>query len=65
MRDEPAALTVPGGINEVWPMDFMLDDGRGFRLFNVLYDFNREALAIEIDFSLPSGHVIRALDQLV
>ncbi len=37
----------------------------GIRLFNVLDDFNREALAIEIDFSLPSERVIRALNQLI
>jgi len=43
----------------------MLDDGRAIRLCNVLDDFNREALAIEIDFSLPSERVIRALNQLI
>ena len=67
LRDKPQALTVPGRINEVWSMDFMhdmLDDGRAIRLFNVLDDFNREALAIEIDFSLPSKRVIRVLNQL-
>jgi len=37
----------------------------GIRLFNVLDDFNREALAIEIDFSLPFERVIRALNQLI
>ena len=45
-------------------MDFMhdqLEDGRGFRLFNVIDDFNREALGIEIDFSLPSERVTRVL----
>ena len=42
-----------------------LDDGRSFRLFNVLDDFNREGLAIEADFSLPSARVIRVLDQLI
>ena len=31
----------------------------------MLDDFNREALAIEIDFSLPSERVIRALNQLI
>ena len=68
VRDKPAALTVPSAINEVWSMDFMhdmLDDCRAFRLFNMLSDFNREALAIEIDLSLPSEPVIRALDQLI
>ncbi len=37
-------------------MDFMHDqskDGRSIRLLNVIDDFNREALGIEIDFSLP------------
>jgi len=68
VRDKPAALTVPRRINEVWTMDFMhdtLDDGRAIRLFNVLDDFNREALAIEIDFSLPSERVTRALGQMI
>ena len=68
MRDKPAALTVPGAINEVWSMDFMhdmLNDGRSFRLLSVLGDFNHEALAIEIDLSFSSERVIRALDQLI
>jgi putative transposase len=32
-------------------------------LFNVIDDFNREALAIDVDFSLPALRVIRSLDQ--
>jgi hypothetical protein len=47
VREKPEALTVPQGINQVWSMDFMhdqLDDGRTFRLFNVIDDFNREAI---------------------
>ena len=62
VRDKPEVLTVPQGINQVWSMDFMhdqLQDGRTFRLLNVIDDFNREALGIEIDFSLPSERVIR------
>jgi len=68
VRDTPAALSVPETRNQVWSMDFMHDalgDGRSFRLFNVLDDFNREALAIEADLSLPSARVIRALDQVI
>lgn len=68
VRAKPEALSVPEAINEVWSMDFMhdqLEDGRGFRLFNVIDDFNREALGIEIDFSLPSERVIRALKQII
>jgi putative transposase len=42
-----------------------LGDGRSFRLFNVLDDFNREGLAIEVDLSLPSVRVIRALEQVI
>jgi putative transposase len=39
-------------------MDFMVDqlaDGRKFRTLNVLDDFNREGLGIEVDFSLPAA----------
>ncbi len=68
MRDKPEPLRVPQAINEVWSVDFMhdqLEDGRSFRLFNVIDDFNHEALGIEIDFSLPSERVIRALKQII
>ncbi len=68
VRDKPEPLSVPSGINEVWSMDFMhdqLEDGRSIRLFNVIDDFNREALGIEIDFSLPAERVIRALKQII
>jgi putative transposase len=60
-------LTVPTAPNQVWSIDFMSDcltDGRRFRLFNVLDDFNRESLCIEVDTSLPSLRVIRVLERL-
>ncbi len=63
-----APLVVPVRPNEIWSVDFMADalwSGRRFRTFNVLDDFNREALGIEIDTSLPAARVVRALDQLV
>ena len=68
VREKPQPLVVPDAINQVWSMDFMhdqLSDGRSFRLFNVLDDFNREGLGIEVDLSLPATRVIRALEQII
>ena len=57
-------------MNEVWSMDFMYDqlsDRRSIRLFNVIDDFNREVLCIDIDidFSLSSERVIRSLNEII
>jgi len=54
--------------NQHWSCDFMSDalwSGRRFRTFNVIDEFNREALRIEIDTSLPATRVVRALNELV
>lgn len=67
-REVPDALSVPESPNVTWSMDFMADrlaDGRAFRLLNVLDDFNREGLGIEVDFSLPAERVIRSLDNII
>jgi len=67
-REKPEPLFVPEAPNEVWSMDFMhdqLSDGRSFRLLNVIDDFNREGLSIEVDFSLPAERVIRCLDNII
>jgi len=48
-------------------MDFMSDsltNGRAFRTLNIIDDFNREVLRIEVDTSLPASRVIRVLDQV-
>jgi len=61
-------LLIPETINQAWSMDFMCDslvDGRRFRLLNVIDDYNRESLAIEIDTSLPALRVIRTLQRLI
>ena len=68
VRETPRPLVVPERINAVWSMDFMhdqLSDGRSYRLLNVIDDFNREALAIDIDLSLPAERVVRSLDQII
>lgn len=43
----------------------MQGDGRQFRPLNVLDDFNREGLGIEVDFSLPAERVVRALNLII
>jgi len=42
-----------------------LTDGRRFRTLNVLDDYNRELLGVEIDFSLPASRVVQVLTRLV
>ena len=67
-RAYPGELDVPKAANQVWSMDFMSDglsDGRKIRTFNVIDDYNREALGIEVDFSLPAARVIRSLEQVI
>lgn len=66
-KREPQPLVVPEQANHTWSVDFMSDaltSGRSFRTFNVLDDFNREALWIEIDTSLPAARVVRVFDML-
>lgn len=63
----PQPLAVPPMANQTWSMDFMSDAlmcGRRFRTFNVVDDFNRESLAIEVDLNLPAPRVIRVLDRI-
>ncbi|XOV87019.1 MAG: IS3 family transposase [Pseudomonadota bacterium] len=64
---DPVTLAVTDAINQCWSMDFMSDSlytGRPFRTFNVIDDHNREALAIEVDLSLPAPRILRVLDRI-
>ena len=52
----PTPLATPEALNQSWSTDFMHNVpvcGRRFRTFNVVDDFNREALEIEIDLNIP------------
>jgi len=60
-------LVVPETINHTWSMDFMSDSlsyGRRIRILNIIDDFNREALAVESDFSFPGEQVVRVMKEL-
>ncbi len=63
----PSPLATPEALNQSWSVDFMHDAlvcGHRFRTFNVVDDFNREALSIEIDLNLPAPRVVRVLDRI-
>ena len=67
-RDKPDPLGETTAINQVWSMGFMSDslaDGRLLRTFNVIDDYNREGLNIDVDVSLPSERIIRSLEQVI
>jgi putative transposase len=64
----PQPLSQPERANQSWSLDFMSDSlasGRAFRTLNILDDFNREVLWIEVDTSLPAERVVRILDALI
>ena len=46
-------------------MHDQLADGRSFRTLNVLDDFNREGVGIEVDLSLPALRVVRSQNQII
>lgn len=66
-KRERVPLYVPRLPDSVWSADFMSDAlvcGRRYRLFNVVDDFNREALHIEVDTSITSERLIRVFARL-
>ena len=63
-----APLVRPIRPNVLWSMDFMRDtllNGQPFRSFNVMDEYNREALNITISKSIPATRVINELSQLI
>ena len=53
--------------NMTWSMDFMSDslmEGRKIRTLNIIDDFNREIMEIEVGLSFPADRVVRTLDRL-
>ena len=66
-RADRVPLAAPVRRGERWSMDFMADmlaDGRAVRTPNIVGDFTRECVAIEVDRSLPGARVVRALERL-
>jgi putative transposase len=64
---ERAPLLRAAGPNEQWSLDFVSDAlscGRRIRLLAVVDTVTREALAIEVDTSLPGERVARVLERI-
>lgn len=61
------ALVLPANNNQTWSMDFMHDtlmSGRKIRVLNIIDDYNREALAIDVDYSHSGFSVIKTLQRI-
>ncbi len=64
-RRQPQTTAV--AINDVWSMDFVMDqlyDGRRLRALTVVDNYTRECLAIEIGQNLRGEDVVRTLDDI-
>jgi len=65
-KGEARMLVQPINPNVCWSADFMSDAlscGDKFRTFNVIDDYNREALLVEAEASLPANKIINLLDK--
>lgn len=62
------SLAVPQKFGSVWSMDFMhdtLSNKTKFKSFNIIDDYNREVLYIDVDYSLKTSRVIWILKHLI
>jgi putative transposase len=59
------ALIVPDQAGDTWSMDFMCDvlmNKRRFRTLNIIDDYNREAIALEAAYTMPTMRVTQILE---
>ena len=67
IKRDPVPLEKATEPNQVWAMDFMtdtLENGRKFRVFNLIDTFSKESVLQIIDSSLQGSRLVRELNQL-
>jgi len=60
-------IPLPTGPSQRWSMDFVHDSfhgGRRFRSLNILDDYSKECIHIEVDTSISGNRVVRVLNRL-
>ena len=61
-------LAAPAKPGDTWSMDFVsdkLENGRTFRVLNILDDCTREAVAMEISMSMPASRVVQSQEKTI
>jgi len=61
-------IVIPNSINESWSMDFIhdvMENGRKVKFFNVIDDYNREILTIDVGTSITGERVTRSLEEII
>lgn len=61
-------LSIPERPLKTWSLDFMSDvltNKRKFRTLNIIDDFNRQAIAIEVTHSMPANKVTYLLERII
>jgi putative transposase len=64
---EREPLGIPGEVNQVWSMDFVMDamaNGRRLKLLTVVDDLSKEAVDIHVAHSITGDHVVEILDRV-
>ncbi|MCB5286042.1 MAG: IS3 family transposase [Candidatus Cloacimonetes bacterium] len=67
IKRAPVPLEKATAPNQVWAMDFMsdtLENGRKFRVFNLIDTFSKESVLHIIDSSIQGSRLVRELNQL-
>jgi putative transposase len=61
-------LVVPKKAGDTWSMDFMCDvlmNKRKFRTLNIIDDYNREAITVEVAYTMPAMRVTQILERTI